>query len=244
MLWSVVLRFSFWKALMPSRSNTPSFSSSSKQSAIRWRTVSQPARWPPQRFHDPRLSVMSLRNAWTMVLPMIRLGTSPMPIGLTPSFFSKGRRRQARKASRLAGSTCIAQSLLAAAANASRRARELGPKERSCFFQFSASPPDGPWDPFVFSAALLIASAVMTSKITGWGGSGGSSFSSKAASTTGAGSNCSALRASTTSSVSLRTPPVSSSRSSKRRASCIRSWKTRLANLRCKGTFSAFSLPF
>ena len=114
-----------------------------------------------------------------------------------------------------------------------RSPRRGRPKERSCFFQFSAFPPEGPWDPFVFAAACLIASAVMTSKITGWGRSGGSPVRSKASSTTGAGSNCSALRLSTTSSTRQILLPGQASK--EHRA---------YQNLRCKGACFAFSLSF
>ena len=59
-----------------------------------------------------------------MALEMIRLGTSPMPIGLTPGHLSSGRRRQAMKALKASGLTKEVQSLRPTAAREEQRSLE------------------------------------------------------------------------------------------------------------------------
>eukprot|EP00117_Sycon_ciliatum_P004424 scpid76622/ scgid8805/ len=99
-----------------------------------------------------------------MALPGIRRRTSPMPIGRTPGFLSKGISRQARYASRDAGSTNVVASRRAQVAIASQSSPEAPPNPVHMRLQVSASTPDGPAAPCVFRATRRTTFPVNDSK--------------------------------------------------------------------------------
>ena len=100
-----------------------------------------------------------------MALEMIRRGTSPIPIGLTPGHLSNGRRRQATKALRASGLTREVQSLRPTAAREEQRSLEADLKEEHRRRQANASRPERPAAPLVLSEAFEIRSALRLSKM-------------------------------------------------------------------------------
>ena len=100
-----------------------------------------------------------------MALEMIRRGTSPMPIGLTPGHLFNGRRRQAMKALRASELTREVQSLRPTAAREEQRSLEADLNEEHSRRQAKASRPARPAAPLVLSAAFEIRSASRLSKM-------------------------------------------------------------------------------
>ena len=81
--------FSVLKALVASTSSIPSVSSSSSMVFMAWTPASQPASCPAHT--DLTSSLMTCK----MALPMMRLDTSLIQIGLTPGFLSNAISRHA-----------------------------------------------------------------------------------------------------------------------------------------------------
>ena len=105
-------------------------------------------------------------------LAIIRLATSPMPIGRTPGFLSRAMRRHASRGEMHLGSTYDVQIHFAAMASELYRSVEAPLKAVQSLLHPCASNPDGPADPVVCSAAERMALASMESKMTGWISSG------------------------------------------------------------------------
>ena len=106
---------------------------------------------------------MSSPTTFSIVFAIILLATSPMPIGLTPGFLSRGMRRHATKAVSPSGFTSVAHSLRATAAKALQRSVVGFLKEEQKRRQEYASIPEGPAAPCVWMAACLMLSPVICS---------------------------------------------------------------------------------
>ena len=102
-----------------------------------------------------------------MAFPIILRATSPIPMGRTPGHLSSGMRRQAVYACRLDGSTKVVEILLAKAARAEQRLLDFWPNAVQNRLQLIAFTPEGPADPSVWRADVLITSAVMLSQRIG-----------------------------------------------------------------------------
>ena len=85
---------------------------------------------------------------------MIRLGTSPTPIGLTPGRLSSGTSRQETKAEILVGSTSEVYRWRPTAANAEQRSQEADQNDEHSRLHVNASTPDGPADPCICMAIV------------------------------------------------------------------------------------------
>ena len=94
---------------------------------------------------------MSLERIHRLALEMIRRGTSPMPIGLTPWHLSNGSRRQAMKAIKASGLTREVQSQRPTAAREEQRSLEADLNEEHSRRQAKASRPARPATPLVRS---------------------------------------------------------------------------------------------
>lgn len=111
-----------------------------------------------------------------MVFAMIRRGTLPTPIGLTPGHLSSGIRRQATKALSPSGLTAVVAIRRPTPASAAHRLFEADLKEEQSLLHACASNPEGPAAPWVCKAADLTLSASRPSKIMGLTGSGSPSL--------------------------------------------------------------------
>ena len=100
MSFKITLRLILLKALSASTNRTASHSSSAKTSAIACTKASHPPRCPAHNWRSPADSMISVLQLRTTALPMIRLKTSPIPIGLRPGFLSRGISFEANSAAR------------------------------------------------------------------------------------------------------------------------------------------------
>ena len=113
---------------------------------------------------------MSTLIALTIALPMMRLGVSPIPIGLTPGHLSRAtRRRQATNADRLRGSTKQVHRRLAVTAIASHKSVDVDLNDVHMHFHAAAFSPEGPAEPSVLRAVLRIKCPSIISKKIGYG---------------------------------------------------------------------------
>ena len=93
-------------ALSASTSNTASVLIEANTLRRACMAASHPDGCPAQTWDTPAARVISLLSTVIRDLPMIRLRTSPIPIGLTPGFLSRGISLLLRRGMSPAGSTC------------------------------------------------------------------------------------------------------------------------------------------
>ncbi len=103
----------------------------------------------------------------SIALAMMRLGTSPMPIGRTLGFLFKGIKRHATYADTPSGSTAHVHKRFAMPASALHKSTDAPLKDEHRQRHPYASTPDGPAAPFVRIAAYFILSPVILSNIIG-----------------------------------------------------------------------------
>ena len=164
---------------------------------------------PAQSWSGPAAAWTSSFKVVRIALLMIRRAVSPIPMGLTPGHLSSAIRRQAVKAVSPLGSTCDEQIRLATEAMASQRSAEKEEKEEQRRFQAAASRPEGPAAPSVLRAVLRIVCPSIFSNMMKCGSLRGVSGSIMADGTGGCLEGCFFIRASRTSFVRERTPPLS-----------------------------------
>ena len=87
---------------------------------------------------------------------MIRLSTSPTPMGLTSGHLSRDINRQARRALRLVGLVMVEHIFFATTLMAAHRSTENLPKEQQACFHATKSILDGPAAPLTFNAINLM----------------------------------------------------------------------------------------
>ena len=109
--------------------------------------------------------MMSSCSVDKVIFPTILLSTSRTPIGPNPGFFSSGIRQQDRKASRASARPFSMHSFFIMLAMVVHKSVELSANcsDVTILFQPSASIPEGPEPPLVFSVALQPASALIFS---------------------------------------------------------------------------------
>ena len=89
-------------------------------------------------------------TTWTTALLIIRLSTSPTPMGLTPGALSRTINRHANRAPMLARSIAMELTFLATSLMASQKSPDDLPNEQQACFHAAESIPDGPAAPFTF----------------------------------------------------------------------------------------------
>ena len=89
-----------------------------------WTAASVPDSWPPQSCWEPTASWMSPLVILSTALAMIRLATSPIPMGRTPGFLLRAIRRQAMSGEMLLGSARLVQRCFATAVRDTHRSLE------------------------------------------------------------------------------------------------------------------------
>ena len=167
MLWSAAWRFTELNALDASTKRAASALSSQKRSRMACIAASHPATCPAQTCRGPAASAISSPMQYKMAFARILRGTSPIPIGRTPGFLSKGINLQATKGARNVGSISKVARQRATDAKELHRPTEASPNEEHKRCQAKASTPDGPAAPCVWNAARLITQASSESKRIG-----------------------------------------------------------------------------
>ena len=114
-------------------------------------------------------------NSETVALLTIRLGISPMPMGRTPGFLSKGIKQPAINPLKYSGVTFSQFNFLASTAYSwhNYEGFVLNWFEQRTLCHNLASLSGGPAAPFIFVVALNIAPESIFSKMTSWTGSMG-----------------------------------------------------------------------
>lgn len=105
MLWRAACLFMALKVFEASTSRIASVSLNVKISLIACTAASHPPSCPAQVCKGPAAACISSLTVFSIALAIIRRGTSPIPIGLTPGFLFSGISRQATKAARPSGWT-------------------------------------------------------------------------------------------------------------------------------------------
>lgn len=101
-----------------------------------------------------------------MVLEMIRLATSPTPIGQTPGFLSRAMRREPRSGARLCGSTYSVHIRKATPAKAWHRSLDAESWLEHSLRHACESRPDGPAEPNIPVATDFIRVVSISLKTT------------------------------------------------------------------------------
>ena len=128
--------------------------------------ASAPAPWLAQVCSGPAAAFMASLSVHEIAFPHTLLKVSPTPIGLTPGFLSRGISRHATNGSMRKGSKELVASFLVRSAICSLRslASFEFKLEQRIDRRVSELIPDGPAEPFVCNAALLMRPSSISSK--------------------------------------------------------------------------------
>ena len=123
--------------------------------------------WPRRSCMLPPKNVRYCLMQSTIMRPVVRRVTSPIPIGLTPGRLSRATSRQPLCAIKSSGGILEVASFLANVATSLHRIVEVCPKAEKIIRQSSASRPDGPALPWVFIACSRTSLALILLKTAG-----------------------------------------------------------------------------
>ena len=167
MFFRAISLFKLLNAFLASISRILSVRPSIKRRQGAWIACSMPFFCQRRICTFPPSNWRSRLTHFTILLPIIRLKTSPMPVGRTPGHLSSAIRQALQEFKKFSSSVAI---LIASLDTALQRSIEGDLYDVKSRLHPPASKPDGPWLPFVFIKARFISDPLIFSKTEGWNG--------------------------------------------------------------------------